>query len=292
MSESKLSHRERRTPEGRQLIFPAPADIIGARRRGSRKKKTLYDVLGVQSDADDDSIERAYRQAIKAYHPDLHGSDPASASLFQEIVAAAAVLRDPNLRAGYDRKLRQERRRRREWALAAILGVAAAAIIGAGRVSGRLVLFSDPATTISEPGPPVAAEPPEDRVVDRKSLQLEASNVGAPAPVASGEPAAAPVVPVEPSKRRLEASEIALLIKRGEELMASGNIGAARSMFQLAAEAGEPAAALALAETYDPSALEKLGVKGVTPDLALARRWYEKAKAMGSTAAATGDWWN
>jgi len=281
-----------RTPRGRQLIFTAPGGTIGVPKRGSRKVKTLYDRLGVTSDADDDSIERAYRQAIKAYHPDLHGSDPASASLFQEIVAAAAILRDPNLRAGYDRKLRQERKRRREWALAAILCVAAIAIISAGRVSGRLVLFSDPATTISERGPPVVAEPLEDKVVDRKSLQLAPSNVSAPAPVASAEPAAAPVVPVEPSKRRLEASEIALLIKRGEELVASGNIGAARSMFQLAAEAGEPAAALALAETYDPSALEKLGVKGVTPDIALARRWYEKAKTMGSTAAAAGDWWN
>ena len=292
MSGTNRGHPRMRTPRGRQLIFTAPGGTIGVPKRGSRKVKTLYDRLGVTSDADDDSIERAYRQAIKAYHPDLHGSDPASASLFQEIVAAAAILRDPNLRAGYDRKLRQERKRRREWALAAILCVAAIAIISAGRVSGRLVLFSDPATTISERGPPVVAEPLEDKVVDRKSLQLAPSNVSAPAPVASAEPAAAPVVPVEPSKRRLEASEIALLIKRGEELVASGNIGAARSMFQLAAEAGEPTAALALAETYDPSALEKLGVKGVTPDPALARRWYEKAKTMGSTAAAAGDWWN
>src|SRR5215467_12396265 len=177
MSGTNRGHPRMRTPKGRQLIFTAPGGTIGVPKRGSRKVRTLYDRLGVRSDADDDSIERAYRQAIKAYHPDLHGSDPASASLFQEIVAAAAVLRDPNLRAGYDQKLRQERKRRREWALAAILCVAAIAIISAGRVSGRLVLFSDPATTRSGHGPSVTAiELPADRA-NRDSLQLEPSSV-------------------------------------------------------------------------------------------------------------------
>jgi hypothetical protein len=89
----------------------------------------------------------------------------------------------------------------------------------------------------------------------------------------------------ESSQRHLDMSEIALLMKRGDELVATGNIGAARSMFQLAAEAGEPTAAMALAETYDPSVLEKLGTKGITPDVALAQHWYARAKALGSTAA-------
>jgi TPR repeat protein len=89
----------------------------------------------------------------------------------------------------------------------------------------------------------------------------------------------------EASQRHLDTFEIAQLMKRGDELVAAGNIGAARSMFQLAAGAGEPTAALALAETYDPSVLEKLGAKGITPNVSLARYWYEKAKALGSTAA-------
>jgi hypothetical protein len=87
------------------------------------------------------------------------------------------------------------------------------------------------------------------------------------------------------SQRHLDAFEIALLMKRGDELVATGNIGASRQIFQLAAEAGDPMAALALAETYDPSVLEKLGAKGITPDVALAQQWYEKAKALGATAA-------
>jgi TPR repeat protein len=99
----------------------------------------------------------------------------------------------------------------------------------------------------------------------------------------AGESAPAPTTPVEP--RRLEDSEIALLMKRGEELVASGHIAAARMMFQPAAEAGDPKAALALAETYDPLTLEKLGAKGITPDVALAQQWYQKAKALGSIEA-------
>jgi hypothetical protein len=87
------------------------------------------------------------------------------------------------------------------------------------------------------------------------------------------------------SQRHLDTFVIALLMKRGNELVAAGNIGAARSVFQLAAEAGEPKAALALAETYDPSVLEKLGAKGITPNVALAQHWYEKAKALDSAAA-------
>jgi len=114
----------------------------------------------------------------------------------------------------------------------------------------------------------------DDSVADRKSLQLEWSGQSAPPPTASAESV----------QRHLDASEIALLMKRGTELAASGNIGAARLMFQPAAESGEPSAAFALAQTYDPSVLEKLGAKGITADVALAQRWYDKAKALGSTA--------
>ena len=115
----------------------------------------------------------------------------------------------------------------------------------------------------------------DETIADSKSLQLEWLGKSAPAPTASA----------EPSQRHLDSSEIALLMKRGAELVANGNIGAARMMFQPAAEAGEPTAAFALAETYDPLVLERLGVRGLTSDIVLAQRWYEKAKALGSTAA-------
>ena len=110
----------------------------------------------------------------------------------------------------------------------------------------------------------------DNTVVDRKGLQLEWSGRS----VAKSQP------------RQLEATDIALMRKNGAEFMANGNIVAARMMFLPAAEAGDPAAAFALAETYDPLVLRKVGAKGGgTADIALAHSWYEKAKDLGSTTA-------
>jgi TPR repeat protein len=52
-----------------------------------------------------------------------------------------------------------------------------------------------------------------------------------------------------------------------------------------AAEARNAQAALALGATYDPGVLETLGIFGVSPDVAKARSWYEKARAYGSAEA-------
>jgi len=113
----------------------------------------------------------------------------------------------------------------------------------------------------------------DDSFVDRKSFQLEWSGKTAP-------------VSADSSPRQLSEAELAVMMKRGVEYMANGNIGAARLMFQPVAEAGEAMAAFALAETYDPSVLEKLGATGgIRSDVALAQRWYEKAKDLGSAAA-------
>jgi TPR repeat protein len=113
----------------------------------------------------------------------------------------------------------------------------------------------------------------DNTVADRKSLRLEwsGSTVRAPA---------------ESQPRRLEAGEIAEMVKSGREYMANGSIGAARMIFQPAAEAGDPVAAFALAETYDPMVLRKLNAKGgITADVGLAQAWYQKARDSGSAAA-------
>jgi hypothetical protein len=113
----------------------------------------------------------------------------------------------------------------------------------------------------------------DNTVADRKNLQLEWSvrNVRAAA---------------EAPSPQHDADEIALMIKRGADLMASRDFAAARLMYQRAAEAGSAPAAFALAETYDPLAVGKLNARGgITPDVALAQKWYEKARDLGSTVA-------
>ena len=83
----------------------------------------------------------------------------------------------------------------------------------------------------------------------------------------------------------LDPNEIASSLRRGDALIASGDLAAARLVLRRAADAGNARAAMTLAETYDPAILEKLGVHGVVPDLAMARGWYEKAKKLGATEA-------
>ena len=72
------------------------------------------------------------------------------------------------------------------------------------------------------------------------------------------------------------------MLKRGDELIARGDLAAARLALQRAAEAGDARAALKLAETYDPRVLEKLAVHGLTANLAKARNWYERARQLGA----------
>jgi hypothetical protein len=84
---------------------------------------------------------------------------------------------------------------------------------------------------------------------------------------------------------RAIGEQVALWVKRGEDFTAAGDFASARLVFQRAAEAGDAKAALMLAETYDPNMLGRLRAEGVAPDTAMARLWYEKAKALGSPEA-------
>jgi TPR repeat protein len=83
----------------------------------------------------------------------------------------------------------------------------------------------------------------------------------------------------------LDREEIALLVRQGEQLIAAGDIAAARIVFQRASEAGDAAATVALAATYDPAALKQIGVVGKHADVAKARSLYEKAERLGSAEA-------
>jgi hypothetical protein len=82
------------------------------------------------------------------------------------------------------------------------------------------------------------------------------------------------------------ASEIAERLRIGTGLIASGDIAAARTMFERVAEAGDAAGAFALAETYDPAVIRTLRLRGgITANHTLALHWYERARDLGSVAA-------
>ena len=95
---------------------------------------------------------------------------------------------------------------------------------------------------------------------------------------------AEPMIPGD-AIHHLDPGEIASSLRRGNDLIASGDLAAARLVLRRAANAGDARAAMTLAGTYDPAILEKLGVHGFVPDAAKARVWYEKARKAGSAAA-------
>ena len=72
---------------------------------------------------------------------------------------------------------------------------------------------------------------------------------------------------------------------RGNGQLSDGNIVAARLFFERAADEGLAEGALAMGATFDPAELARQRVQGTLPDLAAARRWYERARALGSTSA-------
>ena len=88
-----------------------------------------------------------------------------------------------------------------------------------------------------------------------------------------------------PAVRRIDADELAALLKRAKGLLAIGDITAARLLLERAADGQEAEAAFMLAGTYDPQVLGVQDMRSITPDPAMARSWYQKAAQLGSADA-------
>lgn len=66
-------------------------------------KRDYYEVLGVNKDATEEEIKKAYRKLARKYHPDVNKDDPQAEEKFKEVTEAYEVLSDQQKRANYDR---------------------------------------------------------------------------------------------------------------------------------------------------------------------------------------------
>jgi TPR repeat protein len=75
------------------------------------------------------------------------------------------------------------------------------------------------------------------------------------------------------------------LVELGDRHIAQGNIAIARQYYIRAANLGLAIAAMKMAETQDPNELARWNVRGVKPDLAEAKRWYQRALELKASEA-------
>ena len=129
------------------------------------------------------------------------------------------------------------------------------------------------------------------RLIWRQSppVAVEAAEVHAPAATPVVKPPAQPPATVKvdaaPAPRKMDAKEVAALLQRADELMANGDLAAARLLLQRVAETNNARAAFQLASTYDPIVIKKFGSNRVAADPALAQFWYQRARDWGSSDA-------
>ena len=87
--------------------FAPPGCGMGRSRtpklRAVATQRDYYEVLGVERDAYEAEIKKAFRKLARELHPDLNPGDPQASERFREAAEAYEVLSDPDKRARYDR---------------------------------------------------------------------------------------------------------------------------------------------------------------------------------------------
>jgi hypothetical protein len=140
-----------------------------------------------------------------------------------------------------------------------------------------------PASAVNQP----VVNQPTVSPVEANSAASEAPSKVQTAAVPPTQPASSSIAKQSAARPpvALDDSEIAMLIKRGNNLLKDGDFAAARLLFERGANAGSAEAALALGSTYDPLVIKRLGAIMVRPDVENARKWYQIAADRGSADA-------
>lgn len=133
------------------------------------------------------------------------------------------------------------------------------------------ILNEAKSTLVVVPLKQVSAPPPASMP---KASALRMQPEGPPVPLAKGAQLA-----------KADRDRALRMLQRGNELIGVKDFSAAQHFYKRAAEIGLPEAAVALARTFDPGELARIGAVGLQPNPEMARTWYEKARALGSAEA-------
>jgi hypothetical protein len=140
-------------------------------------------------------------------------------------------------------------------------------------IDGTLLAEAQSAVVIAEAAQVTAAVPANTLLTGTAPLKMSGKPYDIPLP-ASKRPTAS------------QTEQLLAVVKKGDELLAGGNVAAARLLYGHAADGGLAAAALAMATTFDERELTRYRlVGGVQSDRKQAQFWYEKAREMGSSEA-------
>jgi hypothetical protein len=167
---------------------------------------------------------------------------------------------------------------------------------GAGADRGHVAI---PETEWGESA--AAADPPAAETLSPPTGLAQPPQPAAPTPstTTASPPAATPrATSAPPAVQREEAGAVSMpaarrptidtapLMARGQTFLRQGDIASARLFFERAAEQGDAAAMTALARTFDPIELRRLGVLGgIRPDSKRAMELYQSAAAAGDATA-------
>jgi hypothetical protein len=142
------------------------------------------------------------------------------------------------------------------------------------------VVVAPPPMSVAVPAPPPVVVPPPPVVAVAPPVAM-----APPVAIAAAGPSTMPAPPQADVVRSLDSREIAALIKRGQDLLAGGDVQSARLLLMRGAEARDARSALLVGTTYDPGLLRQIGADGPMADAAQARIWYQRAKEWGEPDA-------
>jgi hypothetical protein len=174
----------------------------------------------------------------------------------------------------------------------------------AAGAAAAAVPASEPAPNIGRPDPiepaagpvavisPDSATPTPELTRDIATSSPAAPSAGptlaaAPAPTTPDEAITTAPFAADPStaKPRLSAADAAAFLARGDALFSTGDLDAARLFYERAAEAAEAEAAIRLGETFDPTFLDHLHLRGIPGNVEAALTWYRRARDLGAAEA-------